>query len=168
MATIEGLEAKIEALTARVTELEEERAIRELLARYGYNHDLERNEQAVNLFTEDGVIDLGGGGALMRYEGRDKIREFVNNPQGHHNPEWHGKRMHLMGNNVVCHIKGDEAVVNNYVVLLGRRGEEIKIESAGNQQTTVKKVKGKWLISERRRRHIGGEGFLDNLEATPE
>ncbi len=43
MATATDLEARLKALEARMVEMEDERAIRELLARYGYTADVKKD-----------------------------------------------------------------------------------------------------------------------------
>ena len=168
MATVAELEARIKQLEARMTEAEDERAIRELLARYGYTADVCKDKEYVDLYTEDGVMDLGSAsyGRLMRWEGKKGIWEFITDPRGHHN-EKYGKRMHVQGNNVVCHIKGDTAIVNSYSIVLLSKGNDTILDGAGNNQWTLKKVQGKWYIKERRRRQIGGIQYHQNLEATP-
>src|SRR4029077_15793878 len=96
-----------------VKELQDDRAIREVLARYGYNADVCRDEAYVNLYTEDGGIDLGLPERMRRYEGKAQIREFINDPPSHKDSHY-GRRLHVNGNNLVTHIKGDEAVANSY------------------------------------------------------
>jgi hypothetical protein len=59
----EDLESRLLKLEARIRELEDERHIRELLARYGYNADCCRDKEYVELYTDDGVMDLSPGGA---------------------------------------------------------------------------------------------------------
>jgi SnoaL-like domain len=53
-----SLETRSAAREQRVQELEDERAIRELLARYGFNADACRDEASINRYTEDGVMNL--------------------------------------------------------------------------------------------------------------
>ena len=169
MTTVDELEAKIKSLEARLTELEDERELRELLARYGYNADVRRDEAYVDLYTEDGVMNLGSGvrPGIRRWEGRAGLTEFITDLTGHKHPDQYGKRMHVQGNNVVCHIKGDEAIVNSYSIVLLRKGDDVTLNSAGNNEWAMRKVNGKWLIKERKRRHIAGEDYHENLEATP-
>ncbi len=166
MATLEQLETKIEALQNRVTELEDERDIREVLSRYGYNADMGRDQAYVDLYTDDGVVDLGLTGGMQLWEGKDEIMRFITNPDGHKAIE--GSCMNLMGNAMVAHIGDGEAIVNSYNMLLLRRGDGVIISTAGNNQWTMKKVDGRWLIKERKRRNIGGDGYGQLLSATPE
>ena len=103
-------------------------------------------------------MNLGSGvrPGIRRWEGRVGLTEFITDPTGHKHPDQYGKRMHVQGNNVVCHIKGDEAIVNSYSIVLLRKGDDVTLNSAGNNEWAMRKVNGKWLIKERRRRHIAG------------
>src|SRR6516162_5565016 len=110
-------ENRLRVLEARLQLLEDDKAIREVLARYGYNADQGRDNAYVNLFTEDGVLDLStgpgrpGGNSpenagkpspdeevVVRYDGHDAIRGFITNPKGHKAIE--GQCLHVMGNNL--------------------------------------------------------------------
>lgn len=75
--------------------------------------------------------------------------------------------MHIMGSALVAHINGDDAIANSYNMLLMRDGDQTCISTAGNNQWTLKRVNGKWLLKERRRRNIGGKGYQENVDATP-
>ena len=90
--------------------------------------------------------------------------EFITDPKGHKATE--GRCMHIMGSTVVTHITGDDATANSYNILLMRDGEQTYISTAGNNQWTLKRVNDKWLLKERRRRNIGGEGYQGNVDAT--
>jgi len=58
MASIEELSLIIKDLESRVRVCEDEREIRELLSRYGYNADCCRDEEYVALWTDDASYDL--------------------------------------------------------------------------------------------------------------
>jgi hypothetical protein len=160
--------ARIAKLEARIEELENERAIRELLARYGFNADCCRDEAYVDLYTDDGAIEVSAGANTFRCEGKAEIRGFITDPNGHSRPGFYGKAMHMQGANVVTHIRGDEATVNSYsVVLTGDGSMTPSLLTAGNNQWEMRKVDGEWLIKERRRRNLGDDRYTGNLDATP-
>jgi hypothetical protein len=160
--------ARIAKLEARIEELENERAIRELLARYGFNADCCRDEAYIDLYAEDGAIEVSSGDDTFRCEGKDQIRGFITDPKGHSAPGFYGKAMHVQGNNVVSHIRGDEATVNSYsIVFHGDGSMTPKLLTAGNNQWELRKVGGRWLIKERRRRNVGDDRYINNLDATP-
>jgi hypothetical protein len=175
-ARLAELEATVATLSARVRELEDDREIRDLLARYGYMADNCDDEGFVNLYTDDGAIALsiskeaaaamGTDAAVWR--GKDAVREFITHPQGHHSPQLYGKSMHLHGNNLVTHIHGDEAVADSYGIAVATADGENTIVSAGNNQWRLQRVDGRWLIRERRGATLGDDQFATNLDATPE
>src|SRR5262249_48926604 len=126
-AKVAALEATAAALTARVQDLEDDRAIRDVLARYGFTADTCKDEDFVDLYTDDGRIMIAasakaramfGAGEWVLYEDKDGIRSFITHPKGHHSPQLYGKSMHLQGNNLVTEIQGDEAVAKGYQVAI--------------------------------------------------
>jgi hypothetical protein len=168
------IEARLAALEARVQELEDDRAIRELLARYGFTADNCKDEEFVNLFTDDGVMNLTASGdtdrdgkGVILWRGKDELLKFITDPGNHQRPGRYGKWMHVTADNLVTHVNGDEAIANSYsVVFLGEGG--VQLVSAGNNQWHLQRVDGRWLIKERRRRQLGDEYYTANLDATPD
>lgn len=166
------LEARLATLEARVQELEDERAIRELLSRYGYTADTCKDEAFVELYTEDGAMRLSARAAppgedMALWSGKDGIRTFITNPEGHHRPEMYGKSMHF-NDNMVVHVNGDEAISNSYQFAMALDGIGVRVLSAGNNQWLLRKVDGKWLIKERRGAYLGDNSFTVNMDATPD
>src|SRR5262249_19002069 len=96
--------------TTMATVLEEKDAIRELLAGYCFHFDNGEFEEWVNLFTDDGVFDLGTRG---RFAGRDALRAFV-----HLIPLTNGLpgMRHYVTNSIVG-VDGDRATARCYVVV---------------------------------------------------
>lgn len=156
----DDLAARVAALEARLQELEDDRAIRQLLARYGFHADLGRSDAYVELYTEDGAIDSG---ASRRWEGRDDLRQFITNPQGHKSIE--GRCLHLQGNNLVTHIQGDAAVAESYSVVLVREDDGLRLFACNVNRWTLRKVEGHWKIRERLIRSPGTGGFTEVLAA---
>jgi hypothetical protein len=167
------LNARLEALEARVAGYEDERAIRELLARYGILGDVCRDDECLSLFTDDGVTDvslagLGGMPSLLqpRSIGHDQLREFVSNPAGHHQPGYYGKCMHAQGLNTVVHVQGTSATANSYSLLLKHDGERLVLLNAANNEWKFRKEGGTWRIQERRCRSVGDDEYVGNIEST--
>jgi hypothetical protein len=167
------LEARVAALEARVQELEDDRAIRDLLARYGFTADNCQDEAFTELYTADGAIRVAanakareafGVGEWIEYENRDGIHRFITHPKGHHRPELYGRSMHLQGNNLVTYVDGDEAVASSYQVAIAVDADGTRVLSAGNNQWQLRKVDGSWLIRERRGAYLGDDKFTTNLE----
>lgn len=74
-----GIEAEIEALTARVEKLEGTRAIKKLQRAFGYYVDRGLWGEAADLFTDDGTIEIGLDGV---YVGKERIREYLKRLHG--------------------------------------------------------------------------------------
>lgn len=171
--TTEALMQRLKTLELRLQALEDEREIRELLSRYGYNADAKRDDAYIDLFADDGAIEISMGGddgkyaAGLRFEGKDALRSFIGDPAGHHRPGFYGYSLHLQNANTVIHVDGDTAVANAYSVLLQQIGPETRIVGAGTNQYTFRRVDGHWLITERRRREVGHPRTDENLAATP-
>lgn len=161
------MEERIKALEKAMVELQDDRAIRELLARYGFNADLDRTEAWVGLFTEDGIMNLGSGGKIQSWQGREELRKWISSQLARTQPEKYGKRMHVQGNNLVTHINGSEAVVNSYSIVLRMVEGQMGI-TAGNNRWTLRKINGHWYIKERFRRELGGAEYRKALDTTPE
>jgi hypothetical protein len=169
------LEERIRLLEGRLEELEDDRAIRELLARYGFNADQGRTEAYVDMYTEDGALDLSRGPGqlqkepgsvakdepqheeLVRFEGHDALHGFITDPEGHKRLE--GACLHFMGNNLKTRIDGDQAVAESYNLTLLRRGTEFVLFNAAVNRWTLRKVDGEWKIKECKRRRPGTAEF---------
>jgi len=176
MTTIAELSATVAALSARLEALEDERAIRELVSRYSYHADCRRDEEWVDLWTEDGVYDLlstvhypdGSTRDLDRdWRGTQGLRELITDPEGHHRAGFYGHSMHTGGSSMVVHVDGERAIANSYSFLYQEHDGTVELVSAADNQWTLHKVHGRWLIKERRRRQVGTPAFVENLDATP-
>jgi hypothetical protein len=153
---------RLESLERRVTELEDERAIRELLACYGFCADACLDEGFVELFTATGVMEVSlgpdateYGGATLRWEGQEQLRDFVANPAAHHKPGFYGQSLHLQGNNLAMRIEGSSAYATSYCLVLQNVDGAIRIFGAGPQAWVLARTTAGWRIAERRRRHVG-------------
>lgn len=164
---------RIAELEARVARIEDERAIRELIARYGILGDICRDEDWVALFAEDGAMNVRLEGVermptlLAEFvQGHDRLREFVSNPEGHHRRDYYGKCMHAQGLNTVIRIDHDDAVANSYSFLLQSKPDGIALLNASNNQWRFRRTDGQWRIVERRCRSIGHADYVGNIDAT--
>jgi len=168
-----ALEATVAKLQVQVQELEDDRAIRDLLAAYGYTADNCQDEAFVDLYTDDGAIRVVanakaranfGVDEWIVYEGKDGIRGFITHPKGHHSPALYGKSMHLQGNNLTTEIDGDEAVAKGYQVAIAADENGTRVLSAGNNTWQLRRTDGQWRIRERRGAYLGGDKFTTNLD----
>src|SRR5699024_9696598 len=93
---------------------EAERQIRELLSRYGHLADACADDEFIELWFDDGVIEvsMGGDGAYrdqLRFEGRQAITEFIADPQGHHRTGFYRRSVHVQCNPLIT-VDRDTAV----------------------------------------------------------
>ncbi len=167
---------RIKKLEDRITELEDDREIRELLARYGFNADGGRDQSYVDLYTDDGVVNIGttvaygaGYDGIVRFDGKKEIMRFITDGNAHKAIQ--GRCMHVQGNNLATVIDGDGARAYSYSIVLLKvtpDSESLVLRSAGYNEWLLKKVDGRWHIQERIRRAIQGEGAKELLHRMPE
>src|SRR4051812_33717225 len=103
-ASVTGIgqdEDRLARLERRITELEDERAIRYVLSQYGYVSDFGSPDDFANLFTPDGALDISMGASSgeyassERWEGRDRLHDFLADPEGRWDKSWYGNVMHV-------------------------------------------------------------------------
>lgn len=149
------LEARVAELEAQVRALDDERRLRELLTQYSFGADVERGEAWTQLFTPDGVYDLGSqnvdGAYAGRFSGHDELRGLITGDQ----MPPHGRTQHHHGP-MVFRTTGDTGTGESYSVtyLLGDDGTS-SIYCIGFNRWVFARVDGQWRIKERHRREIG-------------
>ncbi|MGA0806253.1 MAG: nuclear transport factor 2 family protein [Pseudohongiellaceae bacterium] len=74
-----GIDAELDALTARVEKLEGTRAVKKLQRAFGYYVDRGLWRDAADLFADDGSIEIGIDGV---YVGRARIEEYLRRLHG--------------------------------------------------------------------------------------
>ena len=123
------------------TVLEEKDAIRELLAAYCFHFDNGEFDPWLQLFTPDGVFDLGARG---RVAGQAALRQFL-----HGIPLTDGLPMmrHCVMNSIV-QVDGDHATARSYVVVV-HGGPTVGITLAGRYEDRLVKRDGAWRFAER-------------------
>jgi 3-phenylpropionate/cinnamic acid dioxygenase small subunit len=124
------------------TVLEEKEAIRELQARYCFHFDNGEFDQWLELFTPDGVFDLG---RLGRHAGREALRTFLQSiPLTNGLP----RMKHCVMNSIVT-VQQEAAQAQSYVVVVGG-GEKLGITIAGRYEDRLVKSAGAWRFAERK------------------
>ncbi len=157
--TFGSLEERVAAIESRQKVYEDERVIRDLIARYGFYADCGAHESFVDLFTYDGVIELVGGAPAgvtepsVRWSGRSELREFIGDPEIHMKIQ--GRCQHLPSLDLRIEIFGDSAVAHSSSVVLLKHLETVTIYGAGFTKWTLVRLEGRWLIRHRRRVAIG-------------
>lgn len=175
-----NLEGRLAALESKVQVLEDDREIRELLSRYGFNADLGRSAEWVDLWTDDGAFEVAipraweagigdqetidrqdaastGEDLVVRHEGREALDRFIRDPDSHKAIE--GRSLHIMDNNLVTSVDGDVATAESYNITLVRRGSQMTLFNASINRWTLARVDGAWRIEECTRRRPGAPGF---------
>ncbi|WP_067673060.1 nuclear transport factor 2 family protein [Nocardia miyunensis] len=166
-----SLADRIEALEARLAVLEDEKAIRELLARYGYYADAQLDDEYFGLFTEDCVMDVSTDRepdpyAIVRWEGLAEMKNFLSVRSAAHGDGFVGRSLHMQGNNQSITVRGDAAVANNYSFILHQDGLDIRLVSASINEWHLRRVDGRWQVAERKRRMVGAPDTARILRAS--
>ena len=162
----------LETLERRLALLEDERAIREIIARYAHFADLGHDEAWVGQWTEDGVYDLitvlragiGYEGRII-HEGRAGLWEHALDPVAA--KAMQGRALHMQDLNLVIRTDGDTAVAESYSMTLMREGDATILHSAGIIRWTLRRVDGHWRISEKKRRPIGDFDLFTDIAPAP-
>lgn len=120
--------------------LEDREAIRDLFARQNLAYDRRDAERTAEMFTEDGVLELGGD---LRFEGRQAIMRYM------------GRLLEVTGddyrhwtNSLAIDGDGDEASVECYLAAFGMSDGSFRL--AGRYVDRLRKVDGAWKFAHRR------------------
>lgn len=155
MSEIDDLRATVEALAARVRQLEDHIEITRLVAQYGPAVDSGSAEATAQLWTEDGTFDAVGA---ITMHGRDEIAAMVRG-DGHQGLILNGCGHVLTVPHVV--IDGDEAHGRSYALNIRWDAEHERFWVARVSANTWKwrRTPEGWRIVER---------VNANLDGTPE
>ncbi|MGW4824041.1 nuclear transport factor 2 family protein [Streptomyces sp. NPDC004227] len=164
------MEDRLAVLEARLRELEDDREIRELLARYGYYADAPLDEEYFGLFTEDCVMDVSSGRGedpyeIVRWEGLAQMRRFLSERTAQHDNGFYGRSFHVQGNNLAVKVTGDDAVANGYSFIFHQDGPTLKLLSASLNEWAFRREDGRWKIQMRKRRMAGAPDAKEVLRA---
>lgn len=160
-----GTNDRLAELERRITELEDERDIRFLISEYGYVSDIGGPDDFADLFTADGALDVSMGKSYgefatsERWEGRDRLHDFIADPEGRWDKTWYGNVLHLQGNNVVVTVEGDQATASGYALSVISRDGKLEIIGASANRWLMDKSSGRWRIRERKLRAVSHPEF---------
>ncbi len=121
--------------------LEDREAIRDLFARQNLTYDRREPEKTAAMFTEDGVLELGGGDLV--FEGRDAIARYMRRLL-----EVTGDDFRHWTNSLAIEGDGDAATVECYIAAFGMIDGSLRL--AGRYFDRLRKVDGEWLFAHRR------------------
>ena len=156
MTSLDALEARVDELARRVATLEDERAVVDLLTRYGFAVDSNDPSATAALYAEDCVVEIDGDDRIRSGEGMaDMVRG-----RGHQSllPNC----AHQMGPFSV-RVDGDRATATGYgrVYLHTEDGFRIWRVSAGHWE--LQRRKGRWEVTRRSSRAIGSTSAQELL-----
>lgn len=138
--------------------------IEDFLTRYYYDLSQGESKALSEYFTEDALLDVDG--TIAR--GHAEIAALYERPEGEAAPADPSRRGHMLLTNPVIEINGDTAIA--HVIWTGVMNEGVgkapSLYEQGREDSELKKVNGKWLIS---KRYISSDsGLPDRFDATYE
>lgn len=143
---------RLAALEARLTELEDREAIRNLIASYGPLADSGDAVGVAALWCDDGVYEVGGFGANR---GHAAIAALIEGPT--HQQLMHDGCAHLLGP-VHIRIDGAQAVaLGHSCVLRHRDGGFEACRVSANRWELAREADGRWRVTRRSNRPLDGD-----------
>lgn len=163
--------SRLDALEKRLTLLEDDKSIRELLSRYGYYADASLDDEYYALFTSDCVMDVSSGQLpdpyeVIRWEGLDAMKEFMRARTAIHGDGFAGHSLHMQGNNLSVDVRGDEATAAGYSFILQQEETSVRLVSASINEWSLRRIEGAWRIAQRTRRMVGAPDSAEVLRST--
>jgi len=136
---------RIAALEARLQELEDKEAIREVLNAYNFSADTGDARGYAEIFTEDAVFDMG----RARMEGRQRFHDAIADPEGTHKLAIEGKgSMHTVGPTTI-RVEGEKAWAEGPTMVWVRDGDSFRVFTASYNHWDLEKRDGRWEIARR-------------------
>ncbi len=147
----------------------EDRAlIEDLQARYLFAMDFRDPENYAATFTEDGVLDYGGGQVTGRQAIHDVVARTRDNAATQQPGEGAPMGRHSITSMVIT-VDGDKATSVAYWFLIGNDNSEQRAEvsSFGHYEDELVKVNGEWLFSLRKIYNEGIPVWSWNSDGNP-
>jgi hypothetical protein len=141
---------RLAELERRLHSIEDEREIERMIARYGPLVDAGEADEAAALWAENGTYDVEGW--TMR--GRADVAAMVRSPD--HQGLIARGCCHFLGPAVVT-VDGDDAVAVCDSVLLVHREGRFTVARAGANHFRLRRLDGRWQITNRTARVLDGE-----------
>jgi hypothetical protein len=141
---------RLAELERRLHRIEDEREIERMIARYGPLVDAGEADEAAALWAENGTYDVEGW--TMR--GRADVAAMVRSPD--HQGLIARGCCHFLGPAVVT-VDGDDAVAVCDSVLLVHREGRFTVARAGANHFRLRRLDGRWQITNRTARVLDGE-----------
>jgi ketosteroid isomerase-like protein len=144
------LEERVAALEARASRLEDHVAILNLLAMYGPAVDSGQSVAAAQLWTQDGVYDVGG---MARVEGQANIAALYDADL--HQGLFSQGSAHVTTAPAVV-INGDTATAVAHSLVVRRTGDTYEVWRASANHWDLRRTPAGWRITERYNRTLDG------------
>ena len=141
-------EERLALLEGRIAALEDERAVRDILTRYGLAVDSGDTAATVALYAPDCVIDID---ASVILNGWREARFLVESPA---HQEILPECAHVMGPFTVA-LNGTSAVATGYATVFVRRDGKPGVWRQSFGRWELEKREGRWLIVRRVSRSVG-------------
>jgi hypothetical protein len=136
---IEELRAEIAGLKERAQRAEDHLAVMNLQAAYGYYVDKALWDEAADLFTEQGTLEIAARGL---FRGRERIREYL---KALPNLE-RGRVFNHMQLQPVIHVEGDEAA-GRWRTIMELAVGETELRGEGTYENRYVREGGVWKIA---------------------
>jgi hypothetical protein len=144
------VEERLAALEARLQEVDDREAIREVLNAYNFAADTGHARDYAETFTENAVFDMG----RARMDGRAAFEKAIADPEGTHKVEIEGKgSMHTVGP-VTIRVDGLKAWAEGPTMVWVRDGGAFKVFTASYNHWDFEKTDGRWAMSHRTARQM--------------
>jgi hypothetical protein len=150
MSETGDLERVVATLSARLRAVEDRLAILDLLGAYGPAVDSGASRSASQLWTTDGIYDVGD---VSRVEGQAAIEELFEGEQ--HQGIIAGGSAHVTPSPTI-RIDGDNAVAIGYSLVFRRQGDGFLAWRASANRWTLRRTPTGWRIVERFNRVLDG------------
>jgi hypothetical protein len=152
---------ELAALRARLQELEDKEAIRELFNRYGFSADSGEAKIWSETWAKDGVMDVG----KYQTQGREAFFNSIEDPNSVHKTEIEGRgSLHTTGP-LTIRIKGDVAWAEAWTMVWVRDGAAWRVYVAAYNHWDLAKTDGRWEVTLRKARAVGPGNAAKVLQA---
>lgn len=141
---------RLAALEARMAELEDREAIRNLIASYGPLADCGDAAGVASLWQEDGVYAVGGFG---EHAGHDAIAALITGPTHQHLMQ--EGCAHLLGP-MHIELRGDTALAVGHSCVFRHAGKTYEAYRVSANRWELVKRAGRWRVARRSNRQLDG------------
>jgi uncharacterized protein (TIGR02246 family) len=152
----EDLATTVERLARRVQALEDELAIRQMLARYGFAVDTNNVDAMLALFHPDIRVVVDG---KWEMRGHDAAREIV---EGEVHQSYLPNCAHNLDPFSIV-VDGDRATATGYSRVYLRTGEGFRVERVSFNRYELQRFDDRWLVVERHTALLGSGEVAHDL-----